>query len=162
MGVVGTLAVRLMSKAIAGDKPSGFARALVGLAHEARQNATSTGKMTRLRVTANTATAEQFEAATNSWSQVGAVVSSTEVNVCLPMAGAQLTAATPVCPLSAGTHVVCFAPNGNASVTTTGACPAANPRGGGTLFLQGVHNTKDKYKVVVWGLTGLPKLVTAW
>lgn len=161
MGVVGVLAGRLFSRGIAADKPGGFARALTGLAHEARQNATATGKTTRLRLTPISAVVEQLE--TNStWTALGAPVATTEVNVCSPISGPKLVAATPTCPMAAGTHAICFAANGNAGLTATGACPPASPRSGGTIYFQSVRNPNEKFKVVVWGLTGLPKLVTAW
>jgi type II secretory pathway pseudopilin PulG len=161
MGVVGVLAGRLFSKGIAADKPGGFARALNGLAHDARQNATATGKTTRLRFTPQSVVLEQLSG-TSTWTAIAPVLHTTEVTMCGPVSGPQLVSQTPTCPLATDTQALCYAINGNVGLSTTGACPPTNAKSGGTIFFRSARNEGEKYKVVVWGLTGLPKLVTAW
>jgi len=72
-------------------------------------------------------------------------------------------AATPVALTTANEGSVCFAPNGNVSVTTGAAapCPGTPARSGATLFTRTFDNY-NRYKLVIWGLTGLSKLISTW
>jgi hypothetical protein len=47
------------------------------------------------------------------------------------------------------------------SVSADDTCPGGAPRTGATLFIRTVDAAK-KYKVVTWGLTGLPRLIDSW
>jgi len=71
------------------------------------------------------------------------------------------TKATPTCPIASTTYI-CISPNGYVNKVDDGACNDSVGSGtGATLYMQ-TSDAQTKYKVMIWGLTGLPKLVDTW
>ncbi len=166
-----TAGMRIYSRGVRGEKAPSFARSLLAVAQEARHNAASTGGFARLRVELGTnvpyvASEQQnpdpVAAATVPWIPIsGDVVAPQGVQIMAPQATTALGAATPIPLTAANKGSVCFAPNGNVSFSTGATCPGAAARSGATLFMR-TPDDANHYKLVVWGLTGLPKLIASW
>jgi len=59
--------------------------------------------------------------------------------------------------------VLCFFPNGRVTLRSDTNCPTTSPVTGGGVTLYFDNKSADKkYKVVVWGLTGMAKLIDTW
>jgi type II secretory pathway pseudopilin PulG len=164
MAGVGAMAVGLMSRK--GDKVPAFSRSLMASVQEARQSALAQSQTTRVYIGNTTPPTFESQRLTapngTTWASIGGINRvPKDVQICDPIAGPQLTTQAPTCPLSA-VQAVCFAANGRATYSADGTCPGASS--GATLYLrsdEGSANPK-KYKIVIWGLTGLAKLMDTW
>ncbi len=167
VGLVAALAARMYSRGVRGEQAPGFARSMMATMLEARHLAVSLGQTTRVTIATSTVLTESYDPTSQTWlAQTKTSLPST-LQMCTPVAGAQLVAQTPSCP-SSGTNVLCFFPNGRVSLRTDTSCATTSPvtGSGATLFFRnnpGSSTTVDKkYKVVVWGLTGMAKLMDTW
>lgn len=166
MGGVTAMGLVMYSRGNRGDKMAAFSRALVNVAHQTRQTAVASGLQTRLRL--NPATTQMQLTAESqdpndptAWVPIAGTISiPAGADFCVTSASPQLTVATPSCPLTAAANI-CFMPNAQVSVTTTATCPGAAPRTGATIFYRTRDDAKH-YKLVLWGLTGLPRLMDRW
>jgi prepilin-type N-terminal cleavage/methylation domain-containing protein len=146
------------------------ARSLLGMAHEARQLAIATKISTRIKLTTSTTQAyaisvESRDPTTSTqWNPLGGTLRLTNnVQVCAPDSSTKTTvAASPTCPIATSQNV-CFSPTGAVNVVASGAdCDdSATSGGGATLYLQ-TSDGNNHFKLMIWGLTGLSKLVDQW
>jgi len=167
VGVVAALAARMYSRGVSGEAAPGFARSLTSTMLEARHSALALGRATRVKLMPQTsgmrAITEAWDPTSATWlPQMGLAVPSSLL-LCAPDALAQLGPVTPSCPLLQITYV-CFAPNGRVNLTTSStACPTSSPSigTGATLYVRSTNGDK-KYRFVIWGLTGMVKLIDQW
>jgi prepilin-type N-terminal cleavage/methylation domain-containing protein len=147
------------------DTASTFARGVVGAVHEARQAAISLGVPTRMVLnvpvgaTPAVIRTESLDPTDSTqWLPLGgSVPAGRGVDLCDPEATFQLGTPTTSCPISAKKSI-CFQPTGSVTVSTDDTCPAANGTGA-TIYLT---TAGANYKVVIFGLTGLPRLMDQW
>ncbi len=78
--------------------------------------------------------------------------------VCSADSAPTLTTGTPTCPIAAAT-AICFLPNGTVTVSSNEACPGAGH--GATIYVKTIDD-KKKFKIPIFGLTGLPRLTDTW
>jgi prepilin-type N-terminal cleavage/methylation domain-containing protein len=164
MAGVGAMAIGLLSRR--GDKVPAFSRSLLSTVQEARQVALTQHQATRVYIDATsppTFESQRLTAANGTtWVSIGGLNRvPKDIEICEPKTGPQLTTVSPTCPLAAA-RAICFAATGRVTVSSDTNCPGTGS--GGTLYLksdEGSNNPK-KYKVVVWGLTGMAKLMDRW
>jgi hypothetical protein len=167
MVIVGGLAVRIMSRASRGERAPAFARSVLAMVHHARQQALVSGRPTRVTVYANgsssTITSERLESDGSTWTKLdGAEPSSHGVDVCDALAGRTLGAwptsglNCPTTATSSSPIVIYF----SKSLCTYPAfnCVSGSTSPGSTIYLQ-THDAGHKYRIPIWGLTGLPTLI---
>jgi prepilin-type N-terminal cleavage/methylation domain-containing protein len=165
-----TAAVAAMSmRGQRGEKAPAFARSLIGLVHEARQQALSTGLWTRLRLVPSSSTVPYARVVLDVANGDGTfTIDSSNINNGLKtpadvdladVATSPTTLTPPHMALPATTYICFNGQSGNVSVTPNATCSAG--RTGAGIF---VRSTDDKYRyrVMIWGLTGLPRLVDQW
>jgi hypothetical protein len=152
-----------------GEKAPAFARGLLAMAHEARQAAIARSLNTRIRLLPGTADSYAQSEATNTdpntsatqpWVPLGGRIGA-DLNICSPTAGVTLATSTPASCSSVTPVNICFQPNGNITVSTTNTCPAAGGPTGATLYVRTIDDKKH-FKLYIFGLTGLPRLVDSW
>jgi prepilin-type N-terminal cleavage/methylation domain-containing protein len=175
VAVVAVVAARLSSRRPRGERGAQFARGLIVAAHEARATALSYGVTTRIRVDAARRQVITEQALPNTspatWAPLGTTLQAASgVELCDvdPRAVMSGTPA-PSCPTTVNTRV-CFGPTGSVRVAGADApdiCPTAGPPTGATLFVRvGDDSTPDaarqKWKLVLFPLTGLPRLLDLW
>ncbi len=141
-----------------------YARALLGTIHEARHSALASGRPARVRLVPDGASylavAEVSPAsAPSTWLAVsGGLAAPAGVFLCQVDAQTTLSPASPACPLAGETHV-CVSPSGRISVTLAAACGGAPT--GATLYV-GTADGRRRYKIALFALTGLGRLVDSW
>jgi prepilin-type N-terminal cleavage/methylation domain-containing protein len=183
IATVGALGAVMLRGAVSSAAAPSFARSLITVMHAARHAAITTSRTARVRIVpaANGVGAtfvseglDPADATKTTWQANGTTQSPVRVDICDLATGVSLATATPGCPIGAAANtILCFSPNGRVNLTDTStACPgtgsaaATNPTTGtgATLYFRGVQNgnQQNKYKIVVWGLTGLPKLIDSW
>ena len=165
-----TMALAAMSlKPNRGEQARSFARLLLGVCHEARQSAMSQRQTSRLRLPLPASTGissvrleTRDPANSANWLPLGGTVQLPhDVQLCAPEAVAQLGPATTSCPIAAAKDV-CISPSGAVTVLNApGACDDNAGGTGATLYVR-TADGKTKYKVVIFGLTGLPKVMDQW
>ncbi|HEY7956440.1 MAG: Tfp pilus assembly protein FimT/FimU [Polyangia bacterium] len=177
---VTTAGMVMYGKAVRGDKAPGFARSLVGMINQARQAAITSGGYSRLALTigtsgaASTLSCQQQDpkltavstniSAVTTWVDLGGTMAApNDVEFCAVSAATNLTTLTPSCPATTAVNL-CFAPSGWVTVSNNDTCPgtvgATNPSGA-TLYVSTLDGDKH-YKVMIFGLTGLPRLTDQW
>jgi prepilin-type N-terminal cleavage/methylation domain-containing protein len=157
------VAARISSKSPRGDKAAAFARSLVLTAHEARQAALTLGQPTRLRVVSASTqlVSERFDSLSGTWVTLGGAVQAPNgVQLCDTAATPVLTASSPTCPTTTDSRI-CFGTNGRVTVTTTDTCNPSSAGTGATLYTQTL-NGAQQYKLVLYRLTGMPKIMDRW
>ena len=183
IATVGALGAGMMRRAINGSTEPSFARAAMQVMHEARHSVMTTGRAARVRIVLPSGAPVQLvsevldpaDSTKTNWLTIATTNAPPLMEFCQPAVGVNLTTTgTPTCPITSSMNtIVCFAPNGRVNLTTsatacpgTGSATASMPSSGGgaTVYFRGTQSTNNdvKYKLVVWGLTGLPKLVDSW
>jgi prepilin-type N-terminal cleavage/methylation domain-containing protein len=165
--VVGALAARMYSAGVRGETAPAFARSVLGAMADARHMAVALGK--RTRITLNTSPmrldTESQEPTTGGWVAQGSLKLPSTLQLCVPRAAAEIgTIATPTCPLtSTSLNRICFSTSGKVSMPNDGDCTkaASNPMTGATIYFE-TMNADHKYRIVVWGLTGMAKVIDQW
>jgi prepilin-type N-terminal cleavage/methylation domain-containing protein len=155
-----------------GEKGPAFARSLLTMAHEARSYALSTGRPARIRLQPATTTPFAPPQAILEVTQVtdasilGTMVVSSSVPVPLDFTFAALvnsaSAASPGTGATLATaSAICFFGNGQADVPSSGTTCTTPAPTGASVF---VRNFDDKlhYKLMIFGASGLPRLVDQW
>jgi prepilin-type N-terminal cleavage/methylation domain-containing protein len=169
IAITAALAVRMMSRNTRGEMAPGFARTVLSTAHQARQAAIVDGRPVRLTVQKGTTTTRllsEIQQADGTWVKLDGLEPATRgIEFCDPDAAATLTSATPTCPASLDTEIS-FSKSGTCGsyfgcVTKQGTTVIANPTSGATIYFRTIDDQKH-YKVVIWGLTGLPRLFDTW
>jgi prepilin-type N-terminal cleavage/methylation domain-containing protein len=174
IAITGMLAARLYSRGVRGESAPSFTRTLMSTVLEARHTALSMGRATRLTINAATTTSsprmkittDTWDPATATWLTQTILWVPAGLRFCQPMSSFALGTVTPTCPMPASgvDNLICFSPNGR--VVTAGAstsCPTASSTSmsGATMFVSSDDGTK-KFRIVIWGLTGMAKLMDTW
>jgi prepilin-type N-terminal cleavage/methylation domain-containing protein len=184
MGTVGAMGTILVRRALNANKAPAFARTFISVVHETRHAALTNGTSARLRIVPGTTTPTQIyselldpgDSSKSSWLLNGVTNSPILVQFCQPTASVVTATASPTCPLTTSMNtVVCFSPNGRVNLTTyspSTPCPGTGSSSatttstgtGATLYFRGTQESNNdvQYKVMIWGLTGLPRLVDQW
>jgi len=156
-----------------GDKAPAYARSLLAMAHEARATALSTGLATRLWLIPATSSAharvvlETTDPASlqflNTSAPPGGLPTPNDVDLAGLLAATDNTGQGPPGPTLTTQKFVCFFPSGkvNTVVTTGNKCDTTSPSTGATMYVRSFDNQK-KYKIMIWGLTGLPRLADTY
>jgi prepilin-type N-terminal cleavage/methylation domain-containing protein len=169
VGVVGALAARMYTRGVSGQAAPAFARSLMSTLLEARHAALALGRPTRVTLVPSTpamrVVTDAWDATAAAWVTQTTVTVPSSLQLCAPDASVQLGTVAPSCPLTAtAAGLVCFAANGRVNLATSAAgCPTTTPSSGSgaTLYVRSSNGDK-KYRVLVWGLTGMVKLVDRW
>jgi prepilin-type N-terminal cleavage/methylation domain-containing protein len=184
IGTVGAMGVVLVRRALNANKAPSFARTFLSIIHDTRHAALANGHPSRLTIIPGTATAQPTQIVTEildpadatktNWVALTTTWAPQVIQFCIPQAGVQNTATTPTCPITTTSNQrICFSPNGRVNLTTTAvACPGTGSSGakttttagGATVFLQGLAEGGNdvKYKVMIYGLTGMAKMTDSW
>jgi prepilin-type N-terminal cleavage/methylation domain-containing protein len=157
IGIVSFLAIRSLSPGKADWAPA-FARTVLSTAQEARQSALVRRKATRIRVVKGPPSFGITEAAVGNggWQVLGRLAPPNAVQLCDVQTGANLGAKpSGVCPLTADKQID-FASTGR-ECGAYAACLSGGSNGA-TFYFQ-TADAKKYFRLVVFGLTGLPKLL---
>jgi prepilin-type N-terminal cleavage/methylation domain-containing protein len=173
VSVVGALAARIYSRGAQGEAAPGFGRSLMGTMLDARHLALTLGRTARVTLAPDSpamhVTTEAWQPAMDTtpgaWVQQSRMQVPSTVRLCVPDASVNLgTTVSPSCPLTTGSpRIICFFPNGRVKLPSDGICPTTAPTAtlGATVYFS--NNAGDKkYRLVVWGLTGMAKLIDKW
>ena len=169
LGVVAALAARMYSRGVRGESAPKFARTMMATLLDARHQAMALGRPTEVSLFGSSSTMSvtsyQYDTAATAWVQQTTLSLPSTMRLCTAVSGVSNlgSSVTPTCPL-AGTENVCFWPNGRADIKTDGsACTTTNPStsSGATLYLATYAGDK-KYRIWVWGLTGMIKMIDQW
>jgi prepilin-type N-terminal cleavage/methylation domain-containing protein len=178
---VTSLGLLMYARIARGDKAPAFARSVLALAHEARSVASASGVPTLIALTSTTGnntaqsmkcnSAQVANCTTGNWTTLSMLSRApSDIELCNPQSGVQLGNLRPTCPLTTG-HYICFWPNGNAWSSGADDCSSAQQTLGATLYIHTTDITPaapdgtHHYKIPIWGLTGMPKLLdvgTSW
>jgi prepilin-type N-terminal cleavage/methylation domain-containing protein len=169
VGLVAALAARMYSRGVTGETAPAFARSLMSTLLEARHSALALGRATRVTLTPSSpamrVVSEAWDPTSGRWLVQTTLSVPTSLQLCTPDASVQLGAVTPVCPLPATqTTQVCFAANGRVNLAAASVgCPTTSPSSGtgSTLYVRSSRGDK-KYRLVIWGLTGMVKMIDQW
>jgi type IV fimbrial biogenesis protein FimT len=173
VALVAGVAARMYSRGSRGEAAPSFARSLMSVVLEARHQALTLGRTTRVTLAPPAAGKAAMTVATavwdgTQWAPQNTLSVPTAVQLCNPDKTVVLGAtASPSCPLGSGVaNTVCFMPNGRVRlVDEATGCPTTSQSGytGATLYVTSTTATDNKkFKVVIWGLTGMPKLMDTW
>jgi prepilin-type N-terminal cleavage/methylation domain-containing protein len=180
IGTVGAMGALLVRRALNANKAPAFARTFLSTVHEARHSAIANGMPARIRIVASnpmTVVSEVLspnDTTKSNWIETVTVTVPAMVEFCRMSASVVTTTTTPTCPITSTVKtILCFSPNGRVNTTTTTTpCPGTGSAGattpssgtGATVYFRGKQegNRDVTYKMMIWGLTGLPKMVDQW
>lgn len=166
IGVAGVVGLTVYQRSARSEAVPGMARALLGMVQEARHASLALGTQTRLRLLipsgpmGHRIVSEQLVA--GAWVEMATHNVPPTVVVCSPLAGAQLTtvgAGAVTCPYAADT-TVCMTGSGQTTLSTDNTCPGTSS--GATFFLRAAVTSLQPFKIAVYGITGLAKLLDRW
>jgi prepilin-type N-terminal cleavage/methylation domain-containing protein len=169
LGIVAALAARMYSRGVRGESAPKFARTMMATLLDARHQAMALGRPTEVSLFGSSSTMSvtsyQYDTTAAAWVQQSTLSLPSTMRLCTAVSGVSNlgSSVTPTCPLS-GTENICFWPNGRADIKTDGsACKTTNPStsSGATLYLATYAGDK-KYRIWVWGLTGMIKMIDQW
>lgn len=173
-----TAAIALMSlRGNRGEKAPAYARALLTMAHEAHALALSSGQPARLRLIPGTASpykparviVESSDPtqpiSTGSFPALvpippGGMNAPADVDLTDVRSATDTTGLGPPATTLPSQKFICFMPSGKVNVSTTNAC-STTTQTGATLYVHSFDDAK-KYKIMIWGLTGLPRLADSY
>jgi len=96
-----------------------------------------------------------------TWLPLGTIQLPNDIQLCKPEAAPNLTTVTPTCPIDANKNI-CVAPSGAVTVVDgTADCSDSAAGTGATIYVRTIDG-KSKYKVVLFALTALPKVMDQW
>jgi prepilin-type N-terminal cleavage/methylation domain-containing protein len=177
IGGVTSLGLLMYARIARGDKAPAFARSILALVHEARQAATSNGRTTRITVDNTNGMSAESHLCTGTacdntptnWTSLSMLTRApSDIELCTPRSGVILTSAAPTCGGAGGIYYFCFRPDGFTWMSGKGGdcTQPVMSNLGATLSIHttdlGANNNNQgshHYKVIVWGLTGMPKLI---
>jgi prepilin-type N-terminal cleavage/methylation domain-containing protein len=167
VGIAGALAARFYSKSVRGENGPSMARSIMATMLDAHHTALTLGNPVRVTLDGTSRpimTTAQYvtNQATQGWVNQATLSLPATMRLCQPSAAVTLGTVSPTCPLST-TAVICFYPNGHVDVPSSNACSTTTPSTftGATIYF-GTHAGDKNYRVLVWGLTGMVKLVDTW
>jgi type II secretory pathway pseudopilin PulG len=151
-----------------GEQARSFARLLLGVCHEARQSAMSQHQTSRIRLNlpsgglASVTVQTRDPSNSTNWLPLGGTLRLPhDLQVCAPEAVAQLNTGSPACPISTAKDI-CIAPSGAVTLLDApGACNDNATGTGATIYLSSADG-KAKYKVALFGLTAMPRIMDRW
>jgi prepilin-type N-terminal cleavage/methylation domain-containing protein len=160
VAITGFIGISAYQRGARSEQTPAAARSLYGMISEARHAALALGQPTRVTIGSTSVVTEQRSPATGTYTQEIAKYRFPKgVVPCTPKAGAILTTASGVvCPISA-TAWVCVAAGGQTTLSADGTCPGATS--GATLFIRSLEGLQP-FKIPIYGLTGLAKLIDKW
>jgi hypothetical protein len=141
-----------------------YTRSLLAALQETRHAALTSGQPARLRLQPDGASVLALPelrqpGAPSSWTPLGgALQAPASVYLCEVEARTRLTPGVPVCPLRAPISV-CFSPAGWVTVSAAATCPGTGS--GATLYL-GTEDGRRRYRIALFGLTGLGRMADGW
>jgi prepilin-type N-terminal cleavage/methylation domain-containing protein len=181
IGTIGAMGALLVRRALNANKAPSFARNFLSMVHETRHAAFANGRATRLTIDTTVTPMviyseilDPSDANKSTWLPNGKTTLPAMVQFCQPTASVVQIAASPTCPITTTMNRrVCFAPNGRVNLTTdsvacpgTGSSTATTPSSGtgATLYFRGTQESNNDvtYKIMIWGLTGLPRMADQW
>lgn len=98
---------------------------------------------------------------TGTWLDQTKVSLPTSMQFCAPQSG--ISTSAPTCPMTAA-NVICFSPNGHVNLPTNGTCATTSSPSaftGATVYVENTDGGK-KYKLWIFGLTGMTKMMDQW
>jgi prepilin-type N-terminal cleavage/methylation domain-containing protein len=168
VAIVGALAARMYSRGVRGEAAPGFARTMMATMLDARHSAMVLGRTTRVTLSpaspAMTVLTETYDPNSTNWVKQSTLSMPSSMRFCTPPSGGgiQIGTQTPTCPMTAAT-VLCFYANGRVDVPSNGTCQISSPTtGSGATIYFGTNDSGKKYRMWVWGLTGMVKMVDQW
>jgi type II secretion system protein H len=164
-GVVAALAARMYSRGVRGESAPAFTRSMMATLMDARHMAVTLARPVGLTLDGSkgVVTTAAYDPNTTTWLQQSTVSLPSTMRLCTPASSAQIgSTVTPTCPFS-GSNTICFWPNGRVVLITSGRCPTTSPStaSGATVYLETYAGDKN-YRLVIWGLTGMVKLIDQW
>jgi prepilin-type N-terminal cleavage/methylation domain-containing protein len=171
VGVVGMLASRMYSRGVRGEQAPGFARSLMSTMLDARHIALTLGRPSRVTLIpaspamlVKTESLDPADGTNSTWLTQTTTTVPSSLQLCAPVNQTVLTTWVPTCPLTSGAdRVICFWPNGRVSLPSGGVCQTTSPSTGtGATIYFGTRAGDKKFRLVVWGLTGMTKLIDQW
>lgn len=161
-----TIASRVFSRGVRGNSETAFARGLLAAVQDARHTAISLGRTTRMVVDITNGAVETstYDPTTAAWGAATTLTAPRKSQLCTPKGSVDLgTTVTPTCPTT-GTPTICFAPNGRVTFQASSTlCPTTSPSTGtGATIYFGSNSTEGHYRIVIWGLTGMSKIIDRW
>lgn len=167
IGIVAALSARMYSRGVRGEGAPKFARSMMATMLDARHMALSLGRPTSVTLTGGaggSVTTAAYDTTSAAWVTQTKVSVPSSLTFCVSDTSVSNlgSAVTPTCPLT-GSNVMCFWPNGRASMLTSGSCSTTSPSSGtgGTVYLETYAGDKN-YRIWVWGLTGMVKMIDQW
>lgn len=168
MTVVAGLAIRVMSRASRGERAPAFARSVLAMVHHARQQALINNRPTKIVIysdsTSSTIELWTLQSDGTTWIKLDvSQPTSHGVDVCdaqggrpNPLGAWPNSVNCPTTATSSSPIVVYF----SKSLCTYPAfnCVSGSTSTGSVIYLQ-THDATKKYRIPIWGLTGLPALV---
>jgi len=162
VGIVAALGARMYSRGVRGETAPGFARSMMASVLDARHTAMALGKPTSLTLSAASVVTATWEPTTRAWTTASTIWLPSTLQMCTPASSVQFGTVSPACPLT-GTTTLCFSPNGRVNAPASGVCATTNPATGtGATIYFATKAADKKYRVVVWGLTGMAKVIDTW
>lgn len=154
------IGLRMTTKNVRGEKAPEIARALLAAAREAQHAAVAMQHSTRLRLTTAGVITEERNPTAAGWRTLaGRIGLPPGIELCNVDAFANLQSAAPACPIRAGTSI-CFDAGGRVTVSADGSCATTLPTGA-TVYFHTVDGAK-RYKLPIFSLTGMARLVDSW
>jgi hypothetical protein len=159
VAITGFVGISVYQRGTRSEQTPAAARALYGMISEARHAALALGQPTRVTLAAGSVVTAQRLPNTTTWQQIAQYRMPKSAVLCTPKAGPIMSAATGVvCPIAATAHV-CVAPSGQTTLSDDGVCPGSSS--GATLFVRS-QEALQPFKIPIYGLTGLAKLIDRW
>jgi prepilin-type N-terminal cleavage/methylation domain-containing protein len=158
------LAARFYSRGARGETAPSFARGAMATLMDARHTALALGRTTAVTVDGvNLQMATSYyDPTSKSWVGQTKLKVPSSMQLCVPSASMTLGSVTPTCPLTNANNTLCYLPNGRVGLITSGTCITNPPTTyGGTVYFSTKAGDK-KFRVVVWGLTGMAKVIDTW
>jgi prepilin-type N-terminal cleavage/methylation domain-containing protein len=170
VGIAAALAARLFSRATRGENAPSMARTLMMTMMDAHHQALTLGQPVRVRFTGESGNIKgsistaQYVAnvASPAWVTQSTLALPSGLQLCAPTSGVSFGSVSPTCPLT-GTQDICFYANGHVDWPSSGACAISTPStfSGTTLYLE-TYSGDKKFRILIWGLTGMVKVIDTW
>ena len=161
------LASGMYARGVRGEKAPALARSLVAVLLDARHSAVALGRATRVQLLPTTPAmqlvVDEWNPTTATWTTQSLVAVPSGLELCQPDAAPHLGTVTPICPMTSES-VLCFSPNGHVNLTDASTpCSTGLPSAGtGATLYVASRSLDNRYRIIIWGLTGLTKLGATW
>ena len=169
IGIVAVLASRMYSRGVRGEAAPGFARSLMSSMLDARHSAMALGRTTRVTLApgtsatpAMTVLTETYDPTSTTWIKQSTLSMPTSLQFCGVTQGVVMGTVSLVCSLTTVT-VLCFYATGRVDQPVSNTCQTSSPTSstGATIYFE-TTTAEKKYRLWVWGLTGMVKMIDQW